>query len=258
MLIGQRNVGVFGSITDTRNDVAHPEHYTLGTPVDAIRTLADAAEIINRLWGHDAEGGRLFPTPIARHYRCAAISPDRTQSMTFGSLPIVPQEEETDGWSYAIYLAADTEDLTDFDWSGTGGQRFRHQPGFQLTTLPTELARGPGSHADLVVELSRFAEDEPVDHIEFLDRVFFIRTLGGEVELPRSAVDVIAFDGKDEEAEWHLIRADFPLDAFVYVRDNLERRPDVRPGVTPLKRLTGDAAARRAAFAVSREENANK
>lgn len=257
LLIGQRNVGVFGSITETRNDVAHPEHYTLRTPIDAIRTLADAAEIINRLWGHDTEGGRLFPAPIARRYRCAAISPDATQAMTFGSLPIIQQEEGTDGWSYAVYLAADSEDLTDFDWSGSVAQRFRHQPGFQLTTLPTELAWGPGSHADLVAELPRFSGDEPVDRVGFLDRAFFIRVCGEEVEFPRNAADVIALNGTDERAVWHLIRADFPLDAFVYVRDKLEERPDIRAGVTPLNRLAGDAAARRAAFAVSCDENTN-
>jgi hypothetical protein len=258
LLIGQRNVGLFGSITDTRNDVAHPEHYTLGTPIDAIRTLADAAEIINRLWGHDTESGRLFPTPIPRRYRCAAISPDGTQSMTFGSLPIVPQEKDTDGWTYAVYVAAEREDLTEFDWSGAGGQRFRHQPGFQLTTWPTEVAWGPGAHVDLVAELPRFIADAPVDYVEFLDRAFFIRTLGDAVELPRNAADVIAFHGKEEEAMWQLIRADFPLDAFVYVRDKLDERTDVRPGVTRLKRFQGDAAARRVAFAIAREETGTK
>jgi len=65
---------VLGSVTELRNYIAHPERYTLGSPVDAIGMLSDVAEIINWLWGHDTEGGRLFPAPVARRYRCAAIS----------------------------------------------------------------------------------------------------------------------------------------------------------------------------------------
>ena len=254
LLFGQRNVGVFGSITELRNYIAHPERYTLGSPVDAIGMLSDVAEIINRLWGHDTEGGRLFPAPVARRYRCAAISADGTHTMTFGSIGGVPLERDTAGWQYAVFLAADSEDLTGFDWSSPGHQQFTHQPGFQLTTLPTELVWGPGSHAELTADFSRFDRDEPVDHVAFLDRLFFIRTLNGTVELPRSAADVIDLADGDENAQWCLMRADFPLDAFVFVRDDHGSRDDVFARATVIKRLAGDAAARRAGFAVQRDE----
>ena len=59
----------------------------------------------------------------------------------------------------------------------------------------------------------------PVDHVDYLDRVFFIRTLGEDVELPRSASDVIAVAPSSRDAVWHVVRADYPTDAFVFVRD---------------------------------------
>lgn len=254
LLIGQRNALVFEVITEMRHDVAHPEHYRLLMPTDAIRTVADTAEIINRLWGHTTEGGRLFPAPTPRRYRCAAINRDGTHAMTFGSLPIVPLEQDTDGWTYALYLAADNEELTSIDWGNSGRQRFAHQPGFQLTALPVELSWGPGSHADLIGDLPRFTGNDPIDHVDYLDRVFFLRTHGDQVELPRSTMDVIALDPSDEEAIWHLIRADYPLDAFVHVRDHHDERPEVRANVTRIRRLIGDNSARAAAFAVARAE----
>jgi hypothetical protein len=252
LLVGQRNARVFEIITEMRHGVAHPERYTLVMPPDAFRTLRDTAEIINRLWGSDTEGGRLFPAPTPRRYRCAAINSDGTQTMTFGSLPLVPLETDTSGWTYAVYLAADSEDLT--SWDASGRQRFTHEPGFHLTALPVELAWGPGSHAELVRDLQRFMVDGPVDHVGYLDRVFFIRTLGDQVEFPRSASGVIAFPRSSEEAVWHVIRADYPADALVFVRDCHDERPDVQANVSLMKRLTGDDAARRAAFAIARAE----
>lgn len=35
-------------------------------PPSVFRFLRDLTEIVNRLWGHDTEGGRLFPGPITR------------------------------------------------------------------------------------------------------------------------------------------------------------------------------------------------
>ena len=65
---------------------------------------------------------------------------------------------------------------------------------------------------------------------------------------------MIALDPSDEEAIWHLIRADYPLDAFVHVRDHHDERPEVRANVTRIRRLIGDNSARAAAFAVARAE----
>jgi hypothetical protein len=245
LLFGQRNVGVFGSITRIRNHVAHPEDYSLGDPFDAIRMLSDVAEIVNRLWGHDTDGGRLFPGPVARRHRCAALAPDRQSALTYGSLGLIPHEVSAADWEHAVFLAADAEELVDFAWGGAGGQRFRHEPGSQVTVYPIELVWGPGSHEELVAALDRFTDDGYVDAIEFLDRTFFVRVHNGVVELPRDAGDVEAFSGKDVEAIWYVLEADFPLEAFVWVRDELWLRDDVISHVTKVKSIVGDEAVKR-------------
>jgi hypothetical protein len=51
LLIGQRNVGVFGSIVKIRNHIAHPEGHMVDMPPNVFRFLRDLTEIVNRLWG---------------------------------------------------------------------------------------------------------------------------------------------------------------------------------------------------------------
>ena len=145
LLIGQRNVGVFRSIVTLRNDVAHPERHMIDMPPSVFRHLRDVAEIINRLWGHDTEGGRLFPKPMPRWARVAAIAPDRSGTVTYGSLAPVPADSERRDWSYAVFLAAAHEELFDFDLQSPGYQRFAYTPGFQMTEYPMGLLWGPGS-----------------------------------------------------------------------------------------------------------------
>ncbi len=103
LLIGQRNIGVFGSIVKLRNYVAHPEGHMVDMPPNVFRFLRDVTEIVNRLWGHDTEGGRLFPGPIARWARAAAVAPDGRASLTFGSLAQVWAETDRADWTYGSF-----------------------------------------------------------------------------------------------------------------------------------------------------------
>lgn len=244
LLVGQRNIGLFGSLARVRTYVAHPERYRPGGPPEAIRTLEDVAEIINRLWHHDTEGGRLFPTPVKRRPRAAALSPDRTAAVTFGSLPQVPFERDKTDWTYAVFLAADVEELIDFDWESPGHQRFSRIPGHDVTQYPMDLLWGPGEWKSLVAVLSEFDDTKAIDAVRFLDRVFFIRVGGEGAELPRVAADVVAHAGKSKSATWQVICADFPLDAFAFVRAR-EASPDgVVLGANRIARLVGDERAR--------------
>lgn len=247
LLVGQRNVGVFGSLVRLRNWAAHPERHSIDMPPDVIPLLRDVAEIINRLWGRDTEGGRLFPTPVARRPRAAALSPDGQAAVTFGSLALVPAERGKRDWTYAVFLAADGEELIDFDWENPGRHRFLHTPGFQMTQYPCELLWGSGSQDDLVAGLASFDDQKPVDAVPFLDRTFYIRVAeaASRPDFPRSPADLSEYIGVDPSAVWFAIVADFPMDAWVLVRDSAERLvggSQLPPGIT---RLTGDAEARR-------------
>jgi hypothetical protein len=250
LLIGQRNVGVFGSIVRLRNYVAHPEGHMVDAPPSVYRFLCDVAEIINRLWGHDTDGGRLFPRPIARWARAAALDPDRQAAVTFGSLAQIRTESTRRDWTYAVFLAAADEELVDFDFEAPGHQRFAHVRGFQMTNYPVEMLWGPGSWKDLVQAVDELSDEAPVDRVKFLDRTFYVRvTQDGRIEYPRDRSDVLAADLTEESAVWYVLRADFPADAFVAVRDHLPSPTPTFSTTTLITRVTSDAAARRHARA---------
>lgn len=143
LLVGQRNVGTFGSIVRLRNHIAHPEDHSVNMPPNVFRFLRDVAEIINRLWGHDTEGGRLFPTPIGRWARAAAISPDRTASLTFGMVASVRAESGRHDWTYAVYLTARDEELTTTDATYPGHLRFATSRDSSPPTIPRRCCGVP-------------------------------------------------------------------------------------------------------------------
>jgi hypothetical protein len=237
LLVGQRNVGVFGSIVRLRNYVAHPEGHMVDMPPSVFRFLSDVAEIINRLWGHDTDGGRLFPKPIPRLARVAALSPDRSAAVTFGSLTQLQNEKDHRNWTYAVFLAPAEEDLIALDHQSPGHQRFAY---------PVQLLWGPESWEDLLQVIDRFSDETPVDQVTFLDRTFYVRmTSDGSIEYPRDRSDVLAAELGDEAAVWTVLRADFPADAFVTVRDQLEGSAANPGNTTLITRLAGDVAARR-------------
>jgi hypothetical protein len=150
-----------------RNYVAHPEGHMVDMPPSVFRFLRDVAEIINRLWGHDTDGGRLFPRPIPRLARAAALSPDRQATVTSGSLAQLRTESDHRDWTYTVFLAAADEELVDFDSQAPGRQRLAHIPGFQMTNYPVELLWGPGSWNDLIEAANEFSDAAPIDTVKY-------------------------------------------------------------------------------------------
>ncbi len=244
LLIGQRSVLVLDSIKQSRNSIAHPERHTVDMPPSVFRFLRDVAEIINRLWGHDTPGGRLFPKPVPRWARAAAISPDRTEAVTFGSLAGALQKADRRDWTFALYLAAAEEDLTVYDHESPGHQRFAFVPGFQASEFPMEPLWGPGRTTDFAAAISGFSDLAPVDEVTFLDRTFYVRRRADSViELPRDGSDVQTGRLVDESTRWHVLRADFPIDALIAARELFEQSDPKLMHATHVASLAGDAAA---------------
>jgi hypothetical protein len=252
LLSGQRNVGVFEYLVNRRNDVAHPEAYEDELPPWVARGMADVSEIINKLWGHDTEGGRMFPGPVHRRLRCAALSPDHTATVTFGSLEGIQTDERAAEWTFALFLAAEREELVDFDWQAIGRQCFKHEPGFQMTDYPTDQIVGPAPREEILEFIKDHDVDAHTDAVSFQDRVFFIRSGSGNErpEFPRAACDLASFDDADESACWHVVRADFPMDAWVRIRDLAEDETPVAAGTEIVAQLVGDEAACRYAATI--------
>jgi len=100
---------------------------------------------------------------------------------------VSPDERE---WQYAVFLAADGEELTDI---GIDGIRFAHRPGFQTTTYPCEQL-WQGTWNDLVELIEACAFSTSADTVQHLDRLFFVRTDGDSVDVARAPADILALD----------------------------------------------------------------
>ncbi len=154
-----------------RNHVAHPLGYHRTTPVDSARSIWEAAEIINRLWGASTPGGRLYPAPV--HRAIVAIgwntSPRRTGVTLADNLR---SPDPTDDWTYVFVRAViDDPDLYIYDSQ------------FERTRFPTDYLWGPGDRAQAAAWLA--SNDPPVDEVNYLDRVFVLRVREFETHLPR-------------------------------------------------------------------------
>jgi hypothetical protein len=203
LLRGQRNRKLEPLLTWFRNYTAHGPDYHLGTPVDAARTISDAAETINQLWGVPTPGGRFYPAPIRREIQAVGWSPGG--SVISGPADDFRAPEEYEDWPYVLVRAVP------------------HDPGlirvdarFETTSYPCDLLWGPGSWRDAAEWLK---EQQPAaDEVEILDRLFLIQHDGNRVFLPRSADVAAGLDDGERRGTWYLIRADFPADTVGHTR----------------------------------------
>lgn len=206
LFAGQQNKKTEAIFQDFRNWAAHP-HRHLDMPSSAARTIHDLAETINRLWGHQTPGGRLYPAPLEREVKVIGW-PNGPSAFTY--VEMFPEalgyhRDETDDWSFVIVLTVPGDDsLEDFDTL------------YDITPRPVDLVWGPGSKSDALVWLESNAR--PVDTVTYLDRVFAIRTTDSKTYLPQRPCVALGLPEDHRDGSWHLVRADFPLAAFNHVR----------------------------------------
>jgi hypothetical protein len=114
--------------------------------------------------------------------------------------------EEGDWAFIAVRAVAEDECLWGFDAR------------YERTEFPSELLWGPGSRAEVTAwwEAARPSGDS----VTYLDRLFLLRVEGGKGDPPAPYRLGVAL-GLPEGArtgEWHLVQADFPIDALTHVR----------------------------------------
>jgi len=215
LLRGQRNRQLEPVLKKIRNDVAHGSGHHLVMPVDSARTISDAAEIINHLWGSSTHGGRLYPAPIRRIIQVVAWAPGGTVMSGPASRPPDPQSA---GWTCAVVRAVPHDEGL-----------MRLDALYESTTYPCDFVWGPGTWKDASAWLEQ--EQPPEDEVDVLDRLFLVQRHNGRIYLPRSP-DVVA--GLAEEGRhgiWYLIRADYPSDALRHARAAISGQcsPDTGP-----------------------------
>jgi hypothetical protein len=185
-----------------RNYVAHGGGHHLVTPVDSARTISDAAEIINHLWGSSTPGGRLYPAPIHRVIQIVAWGSGG--SVMSGPAGRPPDSQFAD-WRCVLVRAV----LHD---EGLG----RLDALYESTTYPCDLLWGPGTWRDAVAWLER--EQPPEDEVDVLDRLFVVQYHEGRIYLPQSPDVAAGLAEEDRYGIWYLIRADYPSDALRHAR----------------------------------------
>ncbi len=231
LLIGQRTTVLDDVIVRIRNRVAHPEQYSLQMPVDSARSLCDATEIVNKLWGYDTPGGRLFPAPLQRWLRVVALAPDSIGSIEFRTADQVRDAEpEHRGWSYVFFSAVEQEELVGFPLDHSPGLAFVPQPGLEMTAYPCDWLWGPSTWEEAVPQLAEYPDDWLLDTVRYLDRLFLIRSVGPERDQPRSPAAFLALDQSSHNGTWLAILADHPWDACRHARDHGTKAkvPEVR------------------------------
>ena len=218
LLHGQRNQLLESIFPKLRVSAAHPG-YHLQSPGSAARDLNDVADLINHLWGRTIPGSRLYPAPVERDV--LVIGWSGTQStveipattfmfQTSVRLPVGPSE------SYIVIRGVRFYDRFD-----------EYDARWESTAYPTEFLFGPADAAGVRSWLA--ANDPQPDSVEYLDRLFAMRTHEGRVSLPRRPEVALGLAETRRDGTWWLVRADRPLDAFNHVR-HLNSGTSCKPG----------------------------
>ena len=211
LLAGQRNRLLEQEVfAESRNRFAHGT-YWLGTPNYSARAICDTAEIINRLWGVNTPGGRLYPAPIRRDVLVIGWSPPTADAIqtcatvTMRSEHLSDHAEDGNGWQYIVIRGV---------WTDESVREFDSR--YELTAYPAELLWGPG---DLHSAIDWVVDAKPEgDEISYLDRLFVIRRAAGKVYLPSRVETFLGLPTSRQSGTWHLVRADYPNDAFGHIR----------------------------------------
>lgn len=211
-LYGQRNRLREGATLSLRNDMQHTEHDLLLMPPDAQRSVHHTFEMICRLWGYDPVPPMTYPG-LARRLPCVVgLGPLEGEAIwcPLDHPESGAKDPDADNRTWYVVLAFDDEHLG-----------YWRPSGMEFTTTPVRLLWGPGSWNDLRVEVAHSASSWPTDAVEILDRLFYVRVRGDQIDLPRSAEHVRALRDRDRNERWFVVRADGPGDALGHVRDTV-------------------------------------
>ncbi|MGV9309533.1 hypothetical protein ACWDLG_39720 [Nonomuraea sp. NPDC003727] len=204
LLRGQRNRTIERALCTLRNTAAHPNGYSLLTPVDAALTISDVAEFINQLWGRPTTGGRLYPAPLERIV--AVLSRNEQQFALTPAEAFLHQEEyDARGWRHAVIRCVEGDpDLCLFDSR------------YESTRFPTQVLHGPADKAHTLAWLRKHAPAG--DTCEILDRTFFVRVTGTTMYRPVGEETARRLPESQRHGHWYAITADTPGDALNHVR----------------------------------------
>lgn len=198
-------------------------------PPDSSWLLLDIAELINKLWGRDMPGGRLFRGTVKRRVRPVGLAPNAEASVEYPSIEhLSVADAEHHDWTFGLFLAAEEERLTEFTDGGIG---FSFKKGFEATMWPCDLVLGPAPLRDLLPMLGALETLE--DEVQFVDRVFLCRRSGETLDFPRTPEHVQALGPAVGEERWYGVQADHAWDAYRHVRAHADVTEEPHVGRCP-------------------------
>jgi hypothetical protein len=201
LLGGQRDRWQDRFRVEFRNYAAHSEYHR-GMPDDAAEEIFRLCELINQIWGA-APGG----APVRREVIVVAWT---DTVIMYGPVEGVRVEDRLRPGATCVIVRADPGDRT----LGHGFDAM-----YEMTARPCEYLWGPGTWSEGAQWLKR--ESPAADEIAVLDRLFLLRHHDGRLYMPRTAPSAAALGEEDRPGTWHLLRADYPADAFSHQRQVL-------------------------------------
>jgi hypothetical protein len=203
LLHGQRSRLLDKVFVRMRNLAAHPMSFHRTGPPNAATLICDVGEIINRLWGSLTPGGRLYPAPIRREIFGVCWSPDGT-SVARPWAANLQDEVGRSNWQFILVRAVEADDVWGF------------HADLETTRYPCDYLWGPGTAKEAIDWLG---EDTPApDEVTYMDRWFTVRAGSPEPDPPRNLSQFAGLPDSERAGEWLLIKADYPLDAYVHAR----------------------------------------
>ena len=204
LLRGQFNRFREEAFVGMRNLVAHPEHWSVTGPSDALYALRALAEIVNHLYGATTPGGERYPPPVDRRPMAYGWSIGLQLVMDPTDLPTADDREQE--LTYAIVLmATDDRSVPDLDTT------------YEASPLPVDLLWGPGSWTEACGWASDHSPEG--DEVDPLDRWFIVRK--SEPVRPQRPEVVAGLEGSESTGSWVLVKADDPFDVVRHVRHRL-------------------------------------
>jgi hypothetical protein len=203
LLGGQRNRRIEPVYARMRNRVAHPRSTNITMPVNSARSIRDTAEIINRLWGQNTSGGRLYPAPLDLDVVVLGWNHDGSETTSFRA-ECLDRTDLDEDWSWIVINALFDDQLNDFNSR------------YETTGYPSQLLHGPGRYSEIRAWIE--STHPSSIQVDYLDRYFLIRVDEDRMFWPMRPSVASGLQDPNRKGLWHLIKADFPGDAFVHLR----------------------------------------
>jgi hypothetical protein len=203
LLLGSRGRALTTDALDLRNLDAHPYEARLVHPKETALAIQDVSEVINRLWGNDTPGGRLYSPLPPRTLYAIRIGRHSRMMTPASQLPSLERRHKVRGHWYLVEAVID-EDL--YDW----------HLDFEYTWHPTRLVWSGTTWKAAVEAWRRYlAEGRQPLEMEWRNRIFLVRRGDGRIEPCRTPDQFLQLDESERnEVGWHwmIIRADHPQD----------------------------------------------